>query len=142
VVKQMTLGSFTPRTSPNLYIGYRPDTSPFGPIAFVGLIDEVTLYSRALSTNEIQAIYNAGSAGKCVGVQNPLPSLNITRSGTNIILTWPPYATNFSLQVTYTNLSASAIWTNTGAQPILTNNLNVVTLPIDTSSKFFRLYHP
>ena len=30
-----------------------------------GLIDEVTIYDRALSTAEIQAIFNAGSAGKC-----------------------------------------------------------------------------
>src|SRR5882672_3066505 len=65
VVKQSTLGVFTPRTSSNFYIGYRPDGSPFGPIPFTGLIDEVTLYSRALSTNELQAIYNAGASGKC-----------------------------------------------------------------------------
>ena len=30
-----------------------------------GLIDEVEIFNRALSASEIQAIYNAGSAGKC-----------------------------------------------------------------------------
>ena len=30
-----------------------------------GLVDEVTLYNRALSAAEVQAIFNAGSAGKC-----------------------------------------------------------------------------
>jgi subtilase family serine protease len=30
-----------------------------------GLIDEVGIYNRALTATEIQAIYNAGSAGKC-----------------------------------------------------------------------------
>ena len=30
-----------------------------------GLIDEVGIYNRALSASEIQAIFNAGSAGKC-----------------------------------------------------------------------------
>jgi hypothetical protein len=30
-----------------------------------GLVDEVALYNRALSAAEIQAIFNAGSAGKC-----------------------------------------------------------------------------
>jgi len=34
---------------------------------FDGLIDEVSLYSRALSSNEVAAIYAAGSAGKCKG---------------------------------------------------------------------------
>lgn len=32
---------------------------------FNGLIDEVEIYNRALSQSEIQAIFNAGSAGKC-----------------------------------------------------------------------------
>ncbi|MCX6926466.1 MAG: immunoglobulin domain-containing protein, partial [Verrucomicrobia bacterium] len=32
---------------------------------FNGLIDEVDVYNRALALDEIQAIYNAGSAGKC-----------------------------------------------------------------------------
>jgi len=32
---------------------------------FAGLIDEASLYNRALSGSEIQSIFNAGSAGKC-----------------------------------------------------------------------------
>jgi hypothetical protein len=32
---------------------------------FKGAMDEVSIYNRALSQSEIQAIYNAGSAGKC-----------------------------------------------------------------------------
>jgi hypothetical protein len=64
---ESNLGSFTPQTSPDLSIGYRPNTVPFGPIPFFGRIDEVSLYNRALSTPEIQSIYNAGSAGKCPG---------------------------------------------------------------------------
>ena len=34
---------------------------------FPGLIDEMSVYDRALFAGEIQAIYNAGSAGKCTG---------------------------------------------------------------------------
>ena len=37
-----------------------------GHVYFDGLIDEAAVYSRALSDSEIQAIYSAGSAGKCV----------------------------------------------------------------------------
>lgn len=36
---------------------------------FNGLIDEVEIFNRALSQSEIQAIYNAGSAGKCKVVE-------------------------------------------------------------------------
>jgi hypothetical protein len=32
---------------------------------WTGLIDEVEIYGRALAASEIQAIFNAGSAGKC-----------------------------------------------------------------------------
>jgi hypothetical protein len=35
-------------------------------VYFTGLIDEVSLYNRALTAGEIQSIYNAGSAGKCI----------------------------------------------------------------------------
>ena len=41
---------------PALYYGY-----------YAGLLDEVSIYSRALSSPEVQAIYKAGSAGKCRG---------------------------------------------------------------------------
>ena len=36
-----------------------------------GQIDEVEIFNRALSANEIAAIYNAGSAGKCVPDRTP-----------------------------------------------------------------------
>ncbi len=40
---------------------------------FGGIIDEPSIYNRALSANEIAAIYNAGSAGKCVTPPNNVP---------------------------------------------------------------------
>lgn len=48
-----------PNTAPFL-IGNSGACSPFA-----GIIDEVSLYNRALSADEIQAILAAGSAGKC-----------------------------------------------------------------------------
>ena len=46
---------------------------------FAGIIDEPTIYSRALGTNELLAIYNAGVAGKCtspaVAVSNGVPAI-------------------------------------------------------------------
>ncbi|MEI6786279.1 MAG: LamG-like jellyroll fold domain-containing protein, partial [Verrucomicrobiota bacterium] len=34
--------------------------------SFLGTVDEVAVYNRVLAEAEIQAVYNAGSAGKCV----------------------------------------------------------------------------
>src|SRR5262249_37373024 len=44
-----------------LTIGYRPLQN----IRWQGQLDEVEIFNRALSQAEIQAIYNAGGAGKC-----------------------------------------------------------------------------
>ncbi|HXW53593.1 MAG TPA: LamG domain-containing protein [Myxococcota bacterium] len=48
----------------NLYFGNYPDCTAQN-LSFKGGIDEVEVFSRALLQSEIQAIYNAGSAGKC-----------------------------------------------------------------------------
>ena len=64
VVAQQSLGIFTPLTTGDLYFGLRPYDGGAG-TRFIGLMDEVSLYNRALSAAQIQAIYNAGSAGKC-----------------------------------------------------------------------------
>lgn len=58
--------------STNLSIG----RDPVGYQYFPGLIDEPTLYSRALAPSEIQSIYNAGSAGKCQPLQLLVCSYN------------------------------------------------------------------
>jgi hypothetical protein len=46
-----------------LYFG--SSGQPYWDRKFNGLLDEVSLYNRALSADEIAAIYNAGSDGKC-----------------------------------------------------------------------------
>jgi alpha-tubulin suppressor-like RCC1 family protein len=66
-VQTSSLGSFTPQTSYNFYMGTRLSGALAGSY-FGGAIDEPSLYNRALSQAEIQAIYNAGSAGKCAPV--------------------------------------------------------------------------
>lgn len=64
IVSQLNLGSFTPLTTYDLYLGRRQAPSAEAG-SFAGLMDEPTVYGRALSQTEVQAIYNAGSAGKC-----------------------------------------------------------------------------
>ena len=51
-----------PTASTNLVIGKEDG---FTDRNFDGLMDEVEIFSRALSDSEIQAIFDAGSAGKC-----------------------------------------------------------------------------
>lgn len=63
VVADLNLGSFIPETSRNLYFGRRPAGEDA--MAYTGLLDEVAVYRRVLAPEEILAIFNAGSSGKC-----------------------------------------------------------------------------
>jgi hypothetical protein len=62
-VQTSSLGTFTPQTSYNLYLGTRLSGYASGSY-FRGAMDESSLYNRALSTNEIAAIYQVGDIGK------------------------------------------------------------------------------
>ena len=78
--------------------------------SFLGLIDELSFYNRALSASEIKGIYNAGSAGK--GTQSPIiitqpqslkvnagdnASFTVTASGTTpLSYQWSLNGTNIS----------------------------------------------
>lgn len=58
-------GSVPVNDVPILIGGYNPALSDGLTGTLDGLVDEVDVFDRALSETEIQAIYNAGSAGKC-----------------------------------------------------------------------------
>jgi hypothetical protein len=62
-VLQTNVGSFTPQTAANLNLGFLA-TSPIFQRTPYAELDEVSLYSRALSFDEIRAIMLARSAGK------------------------------------------------------------------------------
>ena len=58
------------------FIGKRFPCADTG--TFNGLIDEPAIYNRALSASEIEAIYNAGNAGKCEPVCTTPPATMIS----------------------------------------------------------------
>ncbi|HXS69237.1 MAG TPA: LamG domain-containing protein, partial [Candidatus Polarisedimenticolia bacterium] len=57
------IGAYDPGWDPGVGIGSQSGTLTVRP-SFDGLIDDVALYSRALTPAEIQSIYSAGPAGK------------------------------------------------------------------------------
>ena len=66
-----------------IFIGTSGTWAPYLSM-FGGIIDEVSIYNRALSSNEIAAIYNAGSAGKCQVLAPPM-IVNQPVSQTNLV---------------------------------------------------------
>jgi uncharacterized repeat protein (TIGR03803 family) len=67
-----------------------------------------------------------------------LPQLSISRSGTNVILTWPTNAAGFTLQST-TNLTSSAVWVGVSPAPVIVSTNNAVTNNISSTREFYRL---
>jgi uncharacterized repeat protein (TIGR02543 family) len=78
----VALTGFAPDTTQPLYLGQDPAVAGR---FYTGLLDEVSIYNRALSASEVQAIYSAGSAGKCL---SPVYITSVNRSGNNVNLVW------------------------------------------------------
>ncbi|HZQ48434.1 MAG TPA: LamG-like jellyroll fold domain-containing protein, partial [Verrucomicrobiae bacterium] len=91
-------------------IGARGDNLSAG---FYGSIDEISVYNRVLSAAEIQAIYNAQSAGKCTSSPPSItsqPASLSTVAGNNAIFTVITAGTapfNYQWQFNGTNLSGA-----------------------------------
>jgi uncharacterized repeat protein (TIGR03803 family) len=69
--------------------------------------------------------------GAIFSITLPRPELGISVSGANVVLTWPPSATGFTLQST-TNIAPTSSW-------ITINGQNTVTNPISGAQQFYRL---
>ncbi|HWD91052.1 MAG TPA: LamG-like jellyroll fold domain-containing protein [Verrucomicrobiae bacterium] len=150
VVGQATIGSIVPLTSSDLYFGHRPNNFPgestYG-ATLGGLLDEFSLYNRALSQSEISAIFNAGSAGKCSTTMAPnssiafRPVMNLSLAAGSSVLTWPVSAGNCILQ-SAGSLTPPVKWTNV-AVTLQTNDSTVkATLSPRDRQGYFRLVYP
>jgi len=65
LITRTNLGTFTPLTTGNLYLGFRPSGNyPGSGSRFYGLMDEVTVYRRALSPEEMRCVFLSGDEGK------------------------------------------------------------------------------
>jgi len=71
-------------------------------------------------------------------------SANVTKSGTNVIVSWPVYPDGFVVESTI-NLSPPQTWSTAGIPAaVITNNQKVVTINISptVTNQFFRLRRP
>jgi hypothetical protein len=104
---------------------------------FMGMIDELSLYNRALSTSEIAAIYDAGSAGKC----KPLPTLPVSLTSGSVLLSWPASAEGFGL-VSRSDLTTGT-WEAVANVPTLNGTRKEILLPVaPPAQRFFQLSKP
>ncbi len=87
MVATNNIGTIIPQTSFDLFLGNRP-SGFFAGDHFQGEMDEPSVYNRALSGDEIAALYNAGSGGKCqssaVIAQQPANQTTVAGSGATL----------------------------------------------------------
>jgi hypothetical protein len=69
------------------------------------------------------------------------PTLILTRSGNDVILSWPADAAGFLLEETAT-VNAPASWTGVAQGIVVSNGQNVVTLQAAAGYRFYRLKKP
>ncbi|MCI0432582.1 MAG: hypothetical protein L0271_02875, partial [Gemmatimonadetes bacterium] len=69
---EQVIGTFTPRTNLGMFFGANYQASD----RYLGVLDEVSLYTRPLSLAEVQAIHVAGAAGKAPLDDNQPPVLS------------------------------------------------------------------
>ena len=88
-----SLGGYTPSSGPML-IGGASWCESYGCSGYkfrlTGRVDELSIYNRALTAAEIQAVYNAGSAGKCPTLTPEIttqPVDQIALAGTDVAFT-------------------------------------------------------
>ena len=93
---------------------------------WIGNIDEVAFYGSVLSADAINNHFLA-----MVGLV-PAPTISYSVSGNQITISWPSYATGFTLEST-ASLSVPS-WTPVGG--VVSNS---VTVTISPGSQFFRL---
>ncbi len=72
LIHTVSVGSFVAKMTNDLYWGGMPGFT----YSFGGALDEISLYSRALSSQEVAVIYASDGFGKCPHVANHRPFVN------------------------------------------------------------------
>jgi hypothetical protein len=69
------------------------------------------------------------------------PTLRIARSGASLVLSWPAWATSYSLQSAQ-NPGQSKSWTPVGLAPVVLGEDALAVVPISSGREFYRLSGP
>jgi hypothetical protein len=126
-----------PPVMASLAIGVKTQDDGFTPAFgyWQGRMDDIGLWVRALTPDEINGIYLAGLAGKDLTQSSATPTnvaLSITHGDGEVTISWPTSAVGFTLQET-TALSGG------GWQAVSGVTGTSITVPVSGQAKFYRL---
>jgi hypothetical protein len=83
-------------------------------------------------------IVSAGNGSISVLLNEFLPPLQIAQTATQVILSWPTYATGFQVTTT-TNCASGSSWAVVTNAPTVSGSMNVLTNSITDTTRFYRL---
>src|SRR5439155_14116345 len=133
----LALGSganFAPGSEELVKVTFQVAASATGSVSLFFADDPIYREISDPGANALSADY----LGTAITV-NPVPSLSITQTGQDLTLSWPSWATNYVLQQSDGGLSSAANWTNSSATVTTTTNASSVYVPIEASTRFYRL---
>jgi hypothetical protein len=98
----------------------------------IALLDDLGVWRRALTANEVAGIYKAGNLGKDLSQATSLALLVANVVGNNIVITWPA---NPTLKLQKTTSLSPTVWVDVPG----TLGAGSATLPLTAQPAFFRL---
>jgi hypothetical protein len=121
--------------SDDLWIGGDPDPGAFQ--VFSGVIDEVAVFTNALSATQIQKLFAAGGGSR---PPSPLVTTIIPVQGGKLTLTWSSIP-GCSYQVQHSSdLTPPNAWHNLGDPLVATNSVSSVSYsPTSRAQRFYRV---
>jgi hypothetical protein len=120
-----TLGNFGITASQ-----YRPTTGPTGSRVFRGLMDDISVFNRALALEQIQKVQQGRP------LQPELPAMGVAREGSEIVITW---TADEVLQLEARDAVDTGDWTDVTETPDVDGTTHTVRVPIGAGNRFFRL---
>jgi len=122
-----TGGTRLAETNKVLYIAAEWD----GGLPFTGLIDRIRISNSALAANQLDFDPSNPAA--------PPLRLTITRSQSNVILSWPEEA-GFAFDfLEFSDILPSSNWTPEPTPPVVVAGRHTVTVPITGSTRYYRV---
>jgi uncharacterized repeat protein (TIGR03803 family) len=107
----------------------------------LGVVQDPSQAGLILSGNTLYGTigYGGNSGAGALFALGLVPSLSLTATNNQVILSWPTWAPSFGLQST-TNLDAPTVWNGVSPLPVIIGGQNIVTHPISGTQMFYRLY--
>ena len=133
-----------PLTTPTLVahdsistFGFRNGAASNDLIRFLVWTSSMTVQNPPNGAFWLDDIYLAAGENLSDPTIPPPPTLSITRSGDDIIVSWPASATGYSLEST-ASLNPSS-WSDVTQTPVQVGDQMTVTLPVNEAPKYLRL---